>query len=129
MVDTAPIIAGLTAVTVHITDVARARKFYVDVLGLKEVAFDADRQRLVYALPGTTTILSMHVMSDPREAGREPGTVSGIMFGHPDPAAALIELRRRGGTVVTEATKLPSGLVRGVFADPDGNEFVIASPA
>lgn len=122
-----PAFEGLNAVTVHITDVARSRAFYGEVLGLTEVGYEPERQRLVYALPGTSTLLTMHVMSDTREGGREPGTVSGLVFGHRDPAAGLEEIRRRGGSIVAEATKLPSGFVRGVFADPDGNEFILAS--
>jgi predicted enzyme related to lactoylglutathione lyase len=129
MSDTGPILESLTAVSVHITDVAKARKFYGEILGLKEVAFNAERQRLVYEIPKSSTVLTMHVASDPREGGREPGTVSGIIFNHPDPAAALAEIQRRGGTVVAPAMKMPWGLVRGVFADLDGNEFVLSSPA
>jgi len=121
-----PLVQGLSAVTVHITDVPRSRRFYGEVLGLEEKEYQPERQRLVYALPGTTAVLSMHVMSDPREEGRPAGTVSGIIFSHPDPAAALNEIRQRGGTIVAEALKMPWGLVRGVFADPDGNEFIIA---
>ncbi|MGA7861297.1 MAG: VOC family protein [Thermoplasmata archaeon] len=49
-----------------------------------------------------------------------------MIFSHPDPAVALNEIRQAGGTVVAEALKMPWGLVRGVFADPDGNEFIIA---
>jgi predicted enzyme related to lactoylglutathione lyase len=127
MSSTPPIVESLNAVTVHIHDVEKSRKFYGEVLGLKEVSFEPERKRLVYEIPKTSTILSMHVALDPAEGGREPGTVSGIIFGHSDPAAALDEIRKRGGTVVREAVKMPWGLVRGVFADPDGNEFVIAS--
>jgi len=126
MPNSEPTIQGLNAVTVHITDVARSRRFYGEVLGLKELEFQAERQRLVYALPGTSTVLTMHVMSDPREEGRPAGTVSGVVFSHSDPAAALSRIRERGGTVIAEAMKMPWGLVRGVFADPDGNEFIIA---
>jgi predicted enzyme related to lactoylglutathione lyase len=118
-------IESLETVTVHIRDVEKARHFYASVLGLKEIAFVPEAQRLVFALPGSGVSLSMHVMSDPREEGREPGTVSGIVFGHQDPAAALAELKKRGGTVIREVSLLPNGLLRGVFADPDGNEFVL----
>jgi predicted enzyme related to lactoylglutathione lyase len=126
MPSTGPAIQGLSAVTVHITDVARARRFYGEVLGLEEKEFQPERQRLVYALPGTSTLLTMHVMTDPREEGRPAGTVSGIVFSHSDPAAALNQIHQGGGTVVAEAMKMPWGLVRGVFADPDGNEFILA---
>lgn len=121
-----PLLKGLSAVTVHITDVARSRRFYTEVLGLEEKEYQPERQRLVFAIPGTSAVLSMHVITDPREGGRDPGTVSGVVFSHPDPAAALDAIRKGGGTVVAEAIKMPWGLVRGVFADPDGNEFILA---
>ena len=120
-------IQALGAVTVHVTDIQRARTFWTTVMGLQEIAYQPQLQRAAFVLPGTNTILSMHEILDPREGGRAPGTVSGIVFGHKDPAAALAEIERRGGTVVTPAEKTPWGLIRGVFADPDGNEFLISS--
>jgi len=123
------VIAGLHAVTLHIRDAQRARTFYRDVLGLKELMFDERGNRLVFALPGSSTLLTMHVQA-PGEGGREPGTVSGVVFGHPDPAAACREFARRGGTVTAEPATIESTIgtfVRAVIADPDGNEFVISS--
>ncbi len=123
------VITGLHAVTIHVTDVQKARRFYHDVLGLKEVAFDEARNRAVFALPGTSTLLTMHIQG-PGEGGREPGTVTGVIFRHPDPAAACAEIRRRGGaiTVDAHAFEAPGGkFVRAVIADPDGNEFLISN--
>lgn len=125
----ADVIKGLNAVTVHIRDIQKARAFYRDVLGLKELSFDEKASRAVFAIPGTSTVLSMHIMR-PGEEGREPGTVSGVIFSHPDPAAAIAEIKRRGGTVTLEATvvEVPGAkFVRAVFADPDGNEFLISN--
>jgi predicted enzyme related to lactoylglutathione lyase len=123
------VVAGLHAVTVHIKDVERARTFYRDVLGLKELMFDDRANRIVFALPNTTTLLTMHLMA-PGEGGREAGTVSGIVFHHPDPAAACREIERRGGTITAEPTTVEAAVgsfVRAVIADPDGNEFVLSN--
>ncbi len=123
------VVAGLHAVTVHIRDAGTARTFYRDVLGLKELIFDDRANRLVFALPNSTTLLTMHVMA-PEEGGREPGTVSGVVFHHPDPVAACREIARRGGTVSAEPREIETAIgtfVRGVIADPDGNEFVISN--
>jgi catechol 2,3-dioxygenase-like lactoylglutathione lyase family enzyme len=123
------VVTGLHAVTIHIRDIRKARTFYKDVLGLKELKFDEKANRAVFALPGSSTILSMHIMA-PGEEGREPGTVSGIVFSHPDPAAACAEVKRRGGVVTLEATlvELPGAkFYRAVIADPDGNEFLISN--
>ena len=123
------IITALHAVTVHITDASRARTFYRDVLGLKELLFDERANRLVFALPGTSTLLTMHVQA-PGEEGRAPGTVSGLVFRNPDPASACREIERRGGTVVVPAATVETAIGsfhRAVIADPDGNEFVLSN--
>ena len=123
------VIKGLHAVTIHIRDIQKARAFYRDVLGLQELKFDEKANRAVFSLPGTSTILSMHIMA-PGEEGREPGTVSGVIFSTPDPKAACDEIKRRGGSVTVEPTlvELPSAkFTRAAFADPDGNEFLISN--
>lgn len=121
------VIEGMEAVTVHIRDIQQSRKFYSEVLGLREVSFLPGASRAAFRIPGTSTLLTMHPQGE-GEGGREPGTVSGIVFSHRDPGAALAEIRRRGGAVVDEPRtyRNPLGLVTiGVFADPDGNQFVI----
>ena len=123
-------IEGLEAVTVHIRDIHQAQKFYSDVLGLNELQLDGKVGRAVYAIPGTTTVLLMHVY-DPAEGGREPGTVSGIVFSHNDPAAACAEIARRGGRVVDPPhpfNRPGFATTVSVIADPDGNEFILRSP-
>ena len=123
------IVSGLHSVTVHIRDVEKARTFYRDVLGLQELMFDDRANRIVFALPGTTTLLTMHVQG-PGEGGREPGTVSGVVFRCAEPASACREIVRRGGTVTVEPKEIESAIgsfVRAVIADPDGNEFVLSN--
>ncbi len=115
--------------TIHIRDIDAAREFYSKVLGLKEISYNDKAKRAVFALPGASTILSMHVMA-PGEEGREPGTVSGVVFSHPDPFAAIAEVKKRGGAVTLEPTvvELPGAkFVRAAIADPDGNEFLISN--
>ncbi len=122
-------VEGLSAVTVHVSDIQSARKFYREVLGLHEEGFTEQTGRAVFSFPGTPTILAMHVQR-PGEGGREPGTVTGIILSHHDPREAVAEIRRRGGTVTMEPMDVPgpSGtMVRAVIADPDGNEFVIST--
>ena len=121
------VVEGVEAVTVHIRDIDRARRFYSEVLGLKEVSFLPRASRAAFALPGTSVLLTMHVQG-PDEGGREPGTVSGVVFSHHDPEAALAEIRRRGGSVVDEAETFNAAVgtvTLGAFADPDGNQFVL----
>jgi predicted enzyme related to lactoylglutathione lyase len=123
------VIDGLHAVTLHVRDPKNVRTFYRDVLGLKEITFDEQAHRAVYALPGTETLLTMHVQA-PGEGGREPGTVSGVVLRAKDPRAACAEIQRRGGQIVVEPNDVEAGghkFVRAVIADPDGNEFVLSN--
>jgi predicted enzyme related to lactoylglutathione lyase len=123
----AAVVEGMEAVTVHIREIERARKFYSEVLGFKEVAYTPAASRAAYAIPGTTTLLTMHVQRE-GEGGREPGTVSGIIFSHHDPRAASVEIRNRGGSIVGEPTTFSAAMgtvTMCVVADPDGNEFVL----
>jgi catechol 2,3-dioxygenase-like lactoylglutathione lyase family enzyme len=123
------VITGLYAVTLHVRDIRTAREFYRGVLQFRELTFDEAAGRATFALPGTSTILRMHIQG-PGEGGREPGTVSGVMFWHPDPTAACAEIKTRGGTITNEprVIDLPGAkFVLGVFADPDGNEFILTN--
>ena len=123
-------IEGVEAVTVHIRDVHKTQKFYSEVLGLKQLQFDEKANRVVFALPGSPIQLRFHIQG-PDEGGREPGTVTGLVFSHHDPVAAVEEIRRRGGTIVDEPHVItPPGMTStlAVIADPDGNEYVLRSP-
>jgi len=123
------VIGGLNAVSVHVRDVHKARAFYRDVLALKELQFDETANRAVFAIPESSAVLSMHIQA-PGEGGRDPGTVSGIIFYAADPAAACETIKRRGGTVTVEPRvfETPAGkFVRAVIADPDGNEFLLSN--
>jgi len=124
------VIEGLEAVTVHVRDIHKAQRFYGEVLGLQQILFDGAVGRAVFAIPGTSATLRMHVY-DPSEGGREPGTVSGVVFSHHDPVTACEEIARRGGRVVEPPHVIhPLGFTAtlSVIADPDGNEFVLRSP-
>ena len=100
---------------------------YGEGLGLKELQFDEKANRAVFAIPGTSVALRMHVQS-PDEGGREPGTVSGVVFSHHDPKSTRERILKHGGSITVEPhTITPPGFTTTmlVFADPDGNEFVL----
>jgi predicted enzyme related to lactoylglutathione lyase len=125
----AAVIEGLQAVTVHVTDLGKAREFYSKVLGLEEDRSSPSVPRAVFKIPGSAARLSMHVTT-PDEGGRAPGTVSGILFQCTDPVAACEAIKRAGGMVTTEPWTIKRDygtIVRAVIADPDGNEFLLSS--
>jgi catechol 2,3-dioxygenase-like lactoylglutathione lyase family enzyme len=90
------VVTGLHVVTIYIPNTQKARAFYRDLLGLRERSFNEERNRAMFALPETSTLLTMPIQG-PGEGGREPETVTGLIFRHPDPAAACEEIQRRGG--------------------------------
>ncbi|MCI4346450.1 MAG: VOC family protein [Thermoplasmata archaeon] len=115
--------------TVHVSDLERGRGFHGKVLGLEEEPPNPKIPRAVFKLPGTSTRLTMHVQG-PTEGGREPGTVSGILFHSSDPVAVGAAIREHGGAVVNEPWTMQRAAVeilRVVVADPDGNEFILSS--
>jgi predicted enzyme related to lactoylglutathione lyase len=119
-------ILGLEAVTIHVRDVEKARTFYRDVLGLQEVRYVPQRGA-IFAIPGIPTVLNMHI-KQPSEQGREPGTVTGLVFSVLDVTAACEGIRRAGGSITDEPEKAasPAGTyLRATIADPDGNEFLL----
>ena len=125
----ASVVEGLGAVTVHVTDLEAARRFYRDVLGLEEAGFSTATSRAVYRIPGSSAGFVAHVMR-PDEGGRPPGGASGIVFYHHDPRAAVEEVRRRGGQVTLDPVEVPGPtgtIVRAAVADPDGNEFLLST--
>jgi catechol 2,3-dioxygenase-like lactoylglutathione lyase family enzyme len=117
---------GLEAVTIHVRDVEKARAFYGNLLGLREVQY-VPGGAVTYSIPGTSTVLLMHIKR-PEEQGREPGTVSGLVFEVADVAGACDTIRAAGGSVTDEPEKYTSRAgtyVKATIADPDGNEFMI----
>lgn len=119
------VIQGLDAVTVHLTAprAAKARDFYTRILGLKEMDWNEPQGRGVWQVPGGLTLVA-HVMM-PGEPGREPGTVTGIMFATSDVHASAAEIKKRGGSVVDEPWKAHWGPQYATVADPDGNEYLL----
>lgn len=126
---TTPIVQGLPAVTIHVKSIAKAKEFYTKVVGLKDVSAKSDEivKGASFEIPGTSTKLSMHEPF-PNDPGRPPGTVSGIIFGVPNVQNAVTEITKRGGKITDAPTDAPWGGKLAVFADVDGNEFVITGP-
>mgnify|MGYP002779965756 CR=1 FL=1 len=104
-------------VSVIVTDVARSRAFYRDVLGLTEIpkpkAFDF--VALWFDLGGGQTL---HLLQKQHPDARSPRHFA---LGVPDAAAARAPLRRHG--VPTDETTVIHGCDRFFVSDPDGNRI------
>jgi catechol 2,3-dioxygenase-like lactoylglutathione lyase family enzyme len=105
-------------VSLPVTDVERAKRFYTETLGLRELGGGAWPE---LALGNVSLYLI-----DPTNIGREfrgPHTAS-IALRVPDVAAARAELERRG--VAFEGEILDTGVCHmAFFRDPDGNALML----
>ena len=118
-------IEGLDAIWVHIRDIKKARRFYRDVLGLKELRASNAEEYAVYQIPKGPW-LGVHKQGKD-EPGRKAGTVSGVYFKVKDVKKAAALIKKHGGTITDKPEKQPWGDWTATIADPDGNEFVITT--
>jgi predicted enzyme related to lactoylglutathione lyase len=116
---------SVAIVTVWVKDLEAAIDFYTGALELEKGMDDefGEGDRFVtVAPPGGGTQIAIR----PDREGRA-GQMTGIVFGSDDPRAAAEELKGRGVEFVQEPEEQEWGGVMGLFADPDGNQFVIHS--
>jgi predicted enzyme related to lactoylglutathione lyase len=118
-------IQKIDAIWVHIRNIKKARVFYRDVLGLKELQASDEKAFAVYQIPRGPW-LGIH-RQEKGEAGRPAGTVSGVYFKVKDVKKAAAAIKRRGGKITDRPEKQPWGDWTATVADPDGNEFVITT--
>src|SRR5207247_11089935 len=90
-------IRKLNSIWVHVHYIKNCRKFYHDVLGLKEIWYDEGGESSSFRIPQCPPI-TMHVQGKD-EPGRPAGTVSGIYFSVTDVRRAARAIERKGGTV------------------------------
>lgn len=111
-------VAQFDHVSVLITDVERARRFYREVLGLKEIAKPKtfDFVALWFELGNQT----LHLLRKPQPDARSPRHFA---LRVKDVASARAFVRERG-IIPEETTKIP-GCDRFFVYDPDGNRIEI----
>src|SRR6267378_7543123 len=71
-------IETVDAIWVHIRNIKKARVFYRDVLGLKELSASDEEEYGIYQIPRGPK-LGIHKQGK-NEPGRKAGTVSGVYF-------------------------------------------------
>jgi catechol 2,3-dioxygenase-like lactoylglutathione lyase family enzyme len=116
----------LELVPIPVTDVDRAKAFYVDKVGFVEDVDDtpAEGMRIVQLTPpgsGCSILLGtgMQVISD-----MTPGTVHGLHLVVADIEAARAELADRG-VEIGEVDDVGRGVRYAWFRDPDGNSLAL----
>lgn len=121
----------LTLITLGVTDLDVARRFYLDGLGWHALL---DAGEAVFLQVGPGVVLALYGRADlAREAGTVPGPVEPPPFSlahnvnSPEAVAGVVaELRTAGGTVVAEPARTSWGGVTAYVADPDGFRWEIA---
>ena len=106
-------------VSVHVTDLAAARRFYGDALGLR-VLSEPEPDEVIFDLGGMP--LSVHVDRD-GTCGRAPGGATGFYLQVDDVDAWERRLAEHGARVTREHERALSVL------DADDNEIVLWKPA
>ena len=121
----------LTLITLGVTDLDVARRFYLDGLGWHALL---DAGEAVFIQVGPGVVLSLYGRADlAREAGTATGPVEPPPFSlahnvdSPEAVARVVDdLRAAGGAVVIEPRRASWGGVTAYVADPDGFRWEIA---
>jgi catechol 2,3-dioxygenase-like lactoylglutathione lyase family enzyme len=120
-------IKAIKFVGVPVSDQQRALDFYTQALGFRVVTdqpFD-DNQRWIELGIGRSS--SGITLFTPEGQEHRIGTFTGISFVADDVVATYRELSAKG-VVFTQEPKEADWGTAAVFADPDGNQFVLGSP-
>jgi predicted enzyme related to lactoylglutathione lyase len=114
-------------VNIPVTDQDRALAFYTNQLGLRVLTdspFDGERRWIELGIPRAETKLVLFT------APGQEASIGGLMnvtFAADDVVATARELQARGVHFVQEPRQADWG-ISAIFEDPDGNQFVLASP-
>ena len=120
-------IKAIKFVGVPVSDQQRALEFYTGTLGFRVITdqpFD-DQQRWIELGIGRSGT-GITLFTPPGQEDRV-GSFTGIAFVADDVAGTCRELAARGVRFIQEPRQADWG-TSAIFADPDGNQFVVGSP-
>jgi len=121
----------LELVPMPVTDIDRARKFYVDMVGFHE---DVDVQpapgmRIVQLTPAGSACSILLSTGLPDLVGMAPGSIKGLHLVVNDINLARQDLLSRGVQVGEIDDSAGGGVKYARFSDPDGNTLVLQEMA
>lgn len=123
-------VQSLDHVTIVVTDLAATRKFYVDILGMREVERPQFQFVGQWFQAGATQI---HTILEAEGTGRAGTAVERNTRGHhfaflvEDAAAAYQKIQELGLSVVSPPRTRPDGAVQVFVQDPDGHLVELCS--
>lgn len=119
------------SLTVFVSDIAQARAFYVEGLGLKVRAEPFEGLIVL----GEETGTALFIYQVPEDSEKTPiGRDTGLALADPDPAAVVAAIEKHGGLVLDRADAPATdggepSLRAARFNDPEGNTFTLLSEA
>lgn len=119
-------IKAIKFVSVPVSDQDRALEFYTNVLGFRVVTdqpFDEKQRWIEIGIGRSATGLTLFTPDVHKD---RVGTFTGISFTSDDVMATWRELEAKGVKFVKPPVQAEWG-TSSVFADPDGNQFVLSS--
>jgi catechol 2,3-dioxygenase-like lactoylglutathione lyase family enzyme len=120
-------IKGIKFASVPVTDQDRALDFYTNKLGMRIITdspFDGTQRWIELGFPRADTKLVLFTAEDHRKL---IGGFMNVTFVADDVEATATELKARGVEFVQEPQKADWGTAA-IFADADGNKFVLSTP-
>jgi catechol 2,3-dioxygenase-like lactoylglutathione lyase family enzyme len=119
-------IKAMKFVSVPVADQQRALEFYTQTLGFRIITdqpFDGSQRWIELGIGHSGTGITLFT---PPQLKDRIGTFTGISFTADDVMATCRELAAKGVVFVKEP-KAEAWGTSAVFADPDGNQFVLSS--
>ena len=123
--------------TVYVTDQDRALDFYTRVLGLeklRDLPLGPGSRWIEVGTPGAATTILLYRPTEASPGGRDVserrsriGHETGIGL-RTDDIKAVFERLRVANARIDEEPRAESWGTQGIFADPDGNRFVVVQP-
>lgn len=120
-------ITGIRLAGVWVSDQDRAYDFYVNKLGFEvqsDVTMPTGYRWLEVKPPGTETALAV-AKPYPGQQGAVIGTFANVVFATNNIEKTHQELAAKGVKFTEEPAKQEWGGIQALFADPDGNMFVL----
>lgn len=117
---------GVSALVFFVSDLARTRAFYRDVLHLDVSQMEPGPEHPAVATAEAGNLSLVFFESDEEQAGRSPVVVFGLDGGIEDAVDALV---RQGVEIVAPLGDAPDGGLTADFADPDGHTLSYHQPA
>lgn len=118
------IFGGINVISVTVRDLAEARKFYRDTLGLGEPLYDLPEAGCIEFSTGAASG-NLSIVSAP--PGWTPSTGTTVVLNVQDCHAAVSLLRGRGVTC-DDPQVFPGFVTFASFYDPSGNRLQMCSP-